>query len=689
MPITIHGDHERASVSLGYSSVSGDGDTAVVEIAPALQASNDVAGGERRWLEFGAKLSGVNGLRPTVRSVNVTDYPQSFGYHGAPWQSSRRGMWSVDGDRWQYFDTTRVVGSTVEMRNNAPFPSDVVYVGRGRQMSVSACGRWLERMAAAYQTIVTPAPSAAVHIPTSQVAQFPAQAFIAAEFSPQRDGTRTIPATPFYAGQINDTSLMPAGGGPKRVAMLVSGVHAGEDHANYVLQAIVQAALADTPAARTVRREFRIPFYPMWNAPGRHGGGWRGSFTLGANGEDDANRHASDSGTTLEIVVKPRAAIAIDLAGSPVAWAIDSHGTYGSRWSMFVDSGVPSSGAFHAQLSTAFGQPIVDEGDSNPGFVSEYLRSRGASPAITLETGDPSPVTDAEIAAFGVAVVAALAAMTAGAVQTPAPAPAPAPTPAPTPPPAPLPVVTRPTIVVGESDNPRHVKMDGSDLDNLAAMTVLARVRPVAPQGGNGLLYLLGKRAANGQPKRLMVDYANGAARLTFGSATTSALCPWGPVASSQRGGIVDGMWAMLGATYDGGLTAAGIRLIVNAPVTAGETTAGGGAVATDAGAPLVLLNRQELDRAFSGDAEWVSVWNRVLSTTEIDAVRVGGPDAVPSGRIVYRQWAAAPVPAPVPVPAPAPVLGAISGTLTGGLFAATQNADGSWNVTISVRVGP
>ncbi len=78
MPITIHGDYERASVSLGYSSVSGDGDTAVVELAPGLQASSDVSGGERRWLEFGARLSGVMGLRPLVRVTGVTDYPQAY-----------------------------------------------------------------------------------------------------------------------------------------------------------------------------------------------------------------------------------------------------------------------------------------------------------------------------------------------------------------------------------------------------------------------------------------------------------------------------------------------------------------------------------------------------------------------------------------------------------------------------------
>ncbi len=53
-----------------------------------------------------------------------------------------------------------------------------------------------------------------------------------------------------------------------------------------------------------------------------------------------------------------------------------------------------------------------------------------------------------------------------------------------------------------------------------------------------------------------------------------------------------------------------------------------------------------------------------------------------PPDASVKWQWAA-------PVPVPAPVLGAISGALSGGMFAATQNADGSWDVTISARVGP
>ena len=59
MPITIRDDYDRASVSIGYSSVTGDGDSAVIEIAPGLQASNDVAGGERRWCYSGRSGGGT------------------------------------------------------------------------------------------------------------------------------------------------------------------------------------------------------------------------------------------------------------------------------------------------------------------------------------------------------------------------------------------------------------------------------------------------------------------------------------------------------------------------------------------------------------------------------------------------------------------------------------------------------
>jgi len=675
MPITIHGDYERASVNPAYSSVAGDGDAAVVTLAPGLQASNDVAGGEERFLEWGAQLTGVMGLRPTIKVTGFYDWPQAGGYHGAPWQSTRRCMWSVDGRVWQYFDTTRRVGNTVEMRNNAPFPVDTVFVSRGRQMSVTYAGEWLTGLAAAYPTKIRPAPSAVAHIPSSQVAQFSAQSFIAGEFAPQQAGARTIPATPFYAGELNDLSLTPAGGGPKRVAILVGGVHAGEDHACFVLAAIIQAALADTPAAQIVRREFRIPFYPKLNAPGSYGGGWRGSFTLGHSGEDDANRHFPETQTGLQIVDLPKAAMTLDRAGAAPGWAIDSHGTYGTKWSMFVDSGVPSSGAFRTQLASAFGQGIVDEGDSNPGFVSEYLRSLGFSPSVTLETGDPAPVTDAEIIAFGAAVVAALAAATAGAA--PAPTPPPAPAPVTSPPPA-----QTPTTVTEQGSGPtRVIVCTGSALDDMPAMTIMAKVRPTR---AGGLSYIMAKGPLVAGLKRFLIDNSGGAPRLTF--ALGSAGATYAPSASTAFGAVAYDRLQIVEGIWDGGVSANGITVAVDGVASAGERINGSGAVTRDAGEPLTLLNRADRLRPFAGDEEWSGIWNRMLTPDERVLVRQNGPQAVPAGLVLSHVGQVVAPPPPVPATSPTTISGTVAG---GGTFTATLGTDGAWTVTSTIKVTP
>lgn len=689
--IQIRDDYERSSVDLSASSVAGDGDAAVVTMAPRATRSNDIAGGQRRWLEPSAELVGVLGLRPTLRWSGMVNnsYADEGGYHGAPWQASRRCMFSTDGGlTWRYFATTVVHESSgfVEFRHDAPFTADRVRVSRGRQMSVSQAGAWLAALAQAHPGKLVPADSALSHVPSSQVAQFPAQQFIAAEFAPQLDERgQVIPATPLYAGMIDDASLTPVGGGRKRVAILAAGVHAGEDHANFVLQAVVQALLGNSPAALALRRELRIPFYPVANPPGRVGGGFRGSFTVGRGGEDDANRHFIESGTGLQIIDLPKAAMSIDLRGEPLALAIDSHGTYGSRVAVFEDPGVPASGEFARRLNVALGGGVVDEGDSHPGFLSEYLRSIGASPAVTLETGDPSPVSDAQIAAIGQGVVDALVGMVVGV------APAPVTTPAPTPAPAPA-QATAPAgplvMTEGGAGPSRYVEYAGAAADDLPAMTVIAYVRPTG-QGAN-LGYLLGKGNSAGAPRRFFVDHNGGAPRIAFGLGSAGAT--FSPSASSAYGSVVYGQWQHLEVTWDGSLNGSGIALAVNGAASVGERTSGAGAITSDAGHPLVLLNRGDRARGFAGDPGWIGVWRRVLSVAERAVVRQSGPDAVPDGLVVSRtftQAAPAPAPSSPSAPAPATTPTTLRGTLlAGGALSATQNPDGTWSVTITATVG-
>lgn len=204
----------------------------------------------------------------------------------------------------------------------------------------------------------------------------------------------------------------------KRLAVLASGVHAGEDHANFVHKAVVERLLGSSAEAIQIRKNYRIAVPPLINAPGKAGGGWRGSFTQGGAGEDDANRHFNETGTTLQIIDKPKAALTTDRAGALVAWAIDFHGTYGSKWASFEDAAVPASATFRSLLATEAGYAITDEGDSHVGFLSEYLRGLGAAFAVTVECGDPSPVSDAEITAHAAAIVRTIDRMTTGAALT-------------------------------------------------------------------------------------------------------------------------------------------------------------------------------------------------------------------------------------------------------------------------------
>lgn len=414
-PFVIDDNYERSSVNVSSSTVVGEGDSAVITLVPRMQESEVV--GESRWIEPSARITGVNGFRPTFKFSNYTGTPGANLYHGETWQSGRRPRYSYDGITWTAFDTDVTVGaSDITFQNSTAFTGNVVYISRSRQYSVESTGDWLASLSS---SVFVPAASAVAFTPVTTTG-FAAQTFIAKDYSSQTDElSRTIPATPLYAAEINDTTLTPRAGGSKRVAVITGGAHAGEDHGDAVMRAVVEALLGSSTAAQSLRREFRILVYPLINAPGRAGGGWRGSFTNNGSGDDDANRHFSDSSpdenTPIQIVGKPRAAITTDLAAATPAWSIDFHGTYANTWSTFVDAGTPSTGTFNTRLASVSGYSIPDEGDSHAGFISEYFRGLGALPAITHEAGEPTPTTDGEITTHAGYILTALESMVVGA----------------------------------------------------------------------------------------------------------------------------------------------------------------------------------------------------------------------------------------------------------------------------------
>ncbi|MFT3964142.1 hypothetical protein [Propionivibrio sp.] len=408
--ITLSAAYERSSVNLTGSSVSGSGDSAIIAIKPKVQES-EVVSSETRWLEPSVDVVGVNGLRPTFRFL---DYKSGAGgMHAYPWTASRRPMYSYDdGATWNYFDTAVTLDSAnqwVQFRHSAAFTQNKVRISRSRQASVHLIGDWIAARAAAYPDFFVPAPSALAYTPSSAVADYAAQAFIADEFSAQTDSLgAAVPITPFYAAQINDTSLTPLSGGAKRVAVFTSAVHAGEDYANYVLQAVLDYLCGASEAAIALRSEWRILIYLCINAPGRAGGGWRGSWTQGTSGADDANRHFSESGSGLEIVNKPKVSFTTDRAGIVPDWTIDFHGTFANTWSVYVDSGDAVQELFRTTLQSLSGQTIVNEGVSVGGNLNLYFKSLGARLGLTHECGDLAPMSDAAIVTQGSGIVRTL-----------------------------------------------------------------------------------------------------------------------------------------------------------------------------------------------------------------------------------------------------------------------------------------
>ena len=95
--------------------------------------------------------------------------------------------------------------------------------------------------------------------------------------------------------------------------------------------------------------------------------------TQGTAGADDANRHYSDTGSTLEIVDKPKAAQTTDRAGAVPDWIIDFHTAYDGLWS-FSELG---GNAYHTRWKAGmlgYGYSLGDVGSPPAGSNETYWR---------------------------------------------------------------------------------------------------------------------------------------------------------------------------------------------------------------------------------------------------------------------------------------------------------------------------
>lgn len=422
-PLGITDDYERSSVILSLSSVVGDGDDGIVVGVPMPTIMQTGAG----WIEPSFMVTGALGKRPKIR-IPYADEAGPTAWTG--YSPNRKGMWSPDlGVTWIYFDTTTINtgGGYIEMRHNTAFTADTVIIGRSRQVSLSTMGGWLDVLLSAYPSIIGPAASALAYSPGSNLASYGAQSCIAAEFSQQTQlywqGTtgntfsgRTVPPTPKWCLEINDTSLMPPGDAPKDVGVIVAGTHAGEDLGDYAMMRMVEHLLGGSAESQNMRRYFRMLLYPCMNPPGRAGGHFRAQYqrssTIWPYVIDDLNRNFNLANAGFETNDVGRAVLVPDLDGEIPKFVMDFHGTFLTNgFAIIKDEGVTLHETFRSRLQTACGFTIYDDANTPTGAVTAYFRDLGTPLYIIHELGDQTPKADALYVTHGAANVQVLSGM--------------------------------------------------------------------------------------------------------------------------------------------------------------------------------------------------------------------------------------------------------------------------------------
>lgn len=390
--IIIDDSFEGSSVNVAASSVSGVGDSAVVSLKPRVQTSEAAAGA--RHLGVIARLTGVNGIRPTIKVLDIT----SGVFHGYPWQSGRRMYFSLDaGATWTVFDTNPTVNAgDITIRHSTAFTGNVAIVAHERMWTPTMHAAWIAGLASTYPSLIASVPS--------NVSDFES-----GTFSTQTDDLgRTVPAQKFHGFKIHDASLPPTVGSAKRAFAFTMGTHSREATGSRVCKAAIEFLLSADAQAQNVRANADVYVHGLISAPGSAGGHWRGTFEEGALGEDDANRHFSDTVAPIQSVSIPRTAMLLDLP-VVVQASIDFHsdyGFYGGQLITYTDNAVGN--AYYTALDIYVGT-ITDAGDAGTGFVSTWFENaKGTQLAVTSEIAETSPLDDAAIAAWAEAHIKAL-----------------------------------------------------------------------------------------------------------------------------------------------------------------------------------------------------------------------------------------------------------------------------------------
>lgn len=315
--IIIDAEFERSSVDLNLSHIieAENGEIQAI-IYPRRQTCENWI---MRWIEPCFKLKNIQGKKVFI---HLRHYGPNGDHHCHQiWKENQRGHFSYDFQNWEILSDLKICSDELILSHLAPFEENEVYFGRSWPRSVTNVGENILSIKKEFNELIHQTKTAKNFTPINTTS-FPAQAFISDEIKSCIDELgRQIPVTPFYSFEIHDPHFTK----PKKNALILGGVHSGEDLGDLALWEFVKWLLNNSNEASELRENYVIRVYPMVNAPGRYAGNWR----TAPDSTIDSNRQWGYEKPDLDCVRIAKSIIENELNGERLIWGLDFHSAPG------------------------------------------------------------------------------------------------------------------------------------------------------------------------------------------------------------------------------------------------------------------------------------------------------------------------------------------------------------------------
>lgn len=312
--IIIDDHFERSSIDYNLSYVAEEqAEESHVFIYPRRQTSEDWV---MRWLEPCFRLTNIKGKKIIIhiKHYNSTQRDQ---YCHQLWKEAQRGHYSYDFHTWHPLSEIKICPDEIILSHHLPFLENSVFFARSWPRSVTIVGENILSIKEKHKELIHSTETAKVFQPKHTL-NFPAQEFIANEIRNCTDELgRAVPHTPFYSFEINDQRFSSV----KRNAIVMGGVHAGEDVGDLALWEYINWLLGNSLEATEIRKHYIIRVYPMINAPGRFAGYWRTS----PESVIDTNRQWGFEQPDHHCIQIAREVITKELNKERLIWGLDFH----------------------------------------------------------------------------------------------------------------------------------------------------------------------------------------------------------------------------------------------------------------------------------------------------------------------------------------------------------------------------